>query len=59
MKILTVDIRARLFANGKLRLQLQESNPEAEIDFLPVVKLFTPDAGCTWLLTVRRSGAVA
>ncbi|MGH9632051.1 MAG: DUF2958 domain-containing protein, partial [Bryobacteraceae bacterium] len=22
-----------------------------EIDFLPVVKLFTPDAGCTWLLT--------
>lgn len=21
------------------------------IDFLPVVKLFTPDGGCTWLLT--------
>ena len=24
---------------------------EPEPDFLPVVKLFTPDAGCTWLLT--------
>ena len=24
---------------------------EPEFDFLPVVKLFTPDAGCTWLLT--------
>ena len=22
-----------------------------EIDFVPVVKLFTPDANCTWLLT--------
>jgi len=22
-----------------------------EIDFQPVVKLFTPDGGCTWLLT--------
>ncbi|WP_430515912.1 DUF2958 domain-containing protein [Mesorhizobium loti] len=22
-----------------------------EIDFVPVVKLFTPDAGATWLLT--------
>ncbi len=24
---------------------------EEEIDFKPVVKLFTPDANCTWLLT--------
>ena len=24
---------------------------DAEIDFYPVVKLFTPDAGATWLLT--------
>ncbi len=51
MKLLTEDVRARLLANGQLRLQLQESDPEAEIDFLPVVKLFTPDAGCTWLIT--------
>jgi hypothetical protein len=28
-----------------------ELTSEAEPDFLPVVKLFTPDAGCTWLLT--------
>jgi len=27
------------------------SDPEGEPDFIPVVKLFTPDAGCTWLLT--------
>jgi hypothetical protein len=26
---------------------------DAEPDFLPVVKLFTPDAGCTWLLTAN------
>jgi hypothetical protein len=28
-----------------------ELTSEAEPDFLPVVNLFTPDAGCTWLLT--------
>jgi Protein of unknown function (DUF2958) len=26
-------------------------NGETDIDFKPVVKLFTPDAQCTWLLT--------
>jgi hypothetical protein len=25
----------------------------ADIDLTPVVKLFTPDAQCTWLLTER------
>lgn len=50
MKLLTDDIRERLLQNGRLRLQFQ-MNEEAEPDFLPVVKLFTPDAGCTWLLT--------
>jgi hypothetical protein len=26
-------------------------NAQPDIDFKPVVKLFTPDAQCTWLLT--------
>ena len=50
MKLLTQSLRAALLRNGKLRLQFQEGG-KIEPDFLPVVKLFTPDAGCTWLLT--------
>jgi hypothetical protein len=49
-ELLTADIRERLLANGRLRLEFQ-MREEAEPDFLPVVKLFTPDANCTWLLT--------
>ena len=51
MELLTEDIRARLIANGRIRREYEECDPAALIDFLPVVKLFTPDAGCTWLLT--------
>jgi hypothetical protein len=50
MKLLTSDIRRRLIRNGLLRLRLDEPG-KAEPDFLPVVKLFTPDGACTWLLT--------
>lgn len=50
MKLLTTDVRERLLQNGKLRQQFQMDGKD-EPDFLPVVKLFTPDAGCTWLLT--------
>jgi hypothetical protein len=50
MKLLTEENRERLLRNGKLRLQCQMDGKD-EPDFLPVVKLFTPDAGCTWLLT--------
>jgi len=50
MKLLTADIRKRLLKNGRVRLQFQ-MDEKSEPDFLPVVKLFTPDAGCTWLLT--------
>lgn len=50
MALLTAEIRERLLANGRLRLEYQMRD-ESEPDFLPVVKLFTPDAGCTWLLT--------
>lgn len=36
-----------LLKNGALPRRMQEQNPEAVIDFTSVVKLFTPDAGCT------------
>jgi hypothetical protein len=50
MKLLTADIRKRLLRNGTLRQQ-REQEDKPEPDFWPVVKLFTPDGGCTWLLT--------
>ena len=50
MKLITKEIEKRLLKNGQFRCSLQAEG-KAEPDFLPVVKLFTPDAGCTWLLT--------
>ncbi len=50
MKLFTKDISERLAKNGHIRAQFSETG-EAEPDFLPVVKLFTPDANCTWLLS--------
>ena len=50
MKLLTNSIRQQLLRNGQIRLALDEAG-EPDADFIPVVKLFTPDAGCTWLLT--------
>jgi hypothetical protein len=50
MKLLTAKIRDQLLRNGRVRLEAQlrgDSEPDVE----PVVKLFAPDAGCTWLLT--------
>ena len=49
MELLTPEIRERLLANGRIRRDWPMD--DAEPDFFPVVKLFTPDAGCTWLLT--------
>jgi hypothetical protein len=49
MTFLPKSIHDRLLANG--RRQDPVRGTEDEIDFHPVVKLFTPDAGCTWLLT--------
>jgi hypothetical protein len=45
MKLITIELRAQLLANG------QQSIEHDNFDPLPVVKLFTPDAGATWLLT--------
>lgn len=50
MKLLTKSIREQLLRNGRLMAERQEQG-QPEPDFLPVVKLFTPDANCTWLLT--------
>lgn len=50
MKLLTTSIRDQLLRNGRIRQALDEVG-RADADFIPVVKLFTPDAGCTWLLT--------
>jgi hypothetical protein len=47
--LFTTEIRERLLQNGRLMQQL--GGTPAEPDFLPVVKLFTPDSDCVWLLT--------
>ncbi|HCW0315786.1 TPA: DUF2958 domain-containing protein [Pseudomonas aeruginosa] len=43
--LITDDDRTRLLANGQARADGQDTDP------LPVVRLFTPDAHVTWLLT--------
>lgn len=43
--LITDEQRVLLLANGRESLQSTDFNPA------PVVKLFTPDAGATWLLT--------
>lgn len=50
MKLLTTSIREKLLRNGRIQAVLAEEGKECA-DFIPVVKFFTPDAGCTWLLT--------
>ena len=49
MKLFTKNIHDQLLANG--RKQNEAHGESEETDFHPVVKLFTPDGGCTWLLT--------
>ena len=50
MSLLTTAQRAQLLANGKANA-VRNAAGQAEHDFVPVVKLFTPDANATWLLT--------
>jgi hypothetical protein len=45
MDLLTPEDRAQLLANGQRTAEGVEHDP------FPVVKLFTPDAAATWLLT--------
>ena len=49
MKLLTNTLRAQLLENGCRQDPLRGTADE--MDFVPIVKLFTPDANCTWLLT--------
>jgi hypothetical protein len=52
MKLLTTSLREKLLANGRANRDTDGIPRErGYIDHKPVVKLFTPDAGCTWLLT--------
>lgn len=44
-KLITDEQHAQLLANGRQSLEQENFDPT------PVVKLFTPDAGATWLLT--------
>jgi Protein of unknown function (DUF2958) len=44
-KLITDDQHIQLLANGRQSLEQENFDPA------PVVKLFTPDAGATWLLT--------
>ena len=45
MNLITESLHAQLLANGRQSLDNDDFDPP------PVVKLFTPDAGATWLLT--------
>ena len=45
MKLITDELRTQLLANGRRSIEDDSFDPP------PVVKLFTPDAGATWLLT--------
>jgi hypothetical protein len=50
MELFTPEIKARLLENG-LQNAARIAADGNTIDFHPVVKLFTPDANCTWLLS--------
>jgi hypothetical protein len=49
MKIIPKLLLAKLLDNGKRQDPVRGT--DGEIDFEPVVKLFTPDASATWLFT--------
>ena len=50
MTLITKTQTEQLLANGRAqRAAIDQGN--TALDFEPVVKLFTPDAQCTWLLT--------
>jgi len=52
MNLLTVEQRAAMLANGQRAADiLSAEDDEADHDPFPVVKLFTPWGGATWLLT--------
>src|ERR1700691_5825137 len=50
MELITKPQIEQLLANGRAQRAAIDQEAKA-LDFKPVVKLFTPDAQCTWLLT--------
>jgi hypothetical protein len=50
MTLFTKTEHETLIANCQAQI-VRMDNEQPDIDFVPVVKLFTPDAQCTWLLT--------
>jgi hypothetical protein len=50
MTLITKALTEQLLANGRAQRAAMDKGADA-LDFKPVVKLFTPDAQCTWLLT--------
>jgi hypothetical protein len=50
MTLITKALTEQLIANSRAQRAAMDNGTDA-IDFKPVVKLFTPDAQCTWLLT--------
>jgi hypothetical protein len=58
MTLITKEQTEQLLANGRAQRIAIDQNAEA-LDFNPVVKLFTPDAQCTWLLSELDSDGVA
>jgi len=50
MTLFTKTQTAQLLANRQAQI-VRMDNAQRDIDFKPVVKLFTPDVQCTWLLT--------
>ena len=54
-KIFTADILAKLAANGKATRDAQ-ARGEDEPDHVPVVKVFNPYGGATWLLAESEPG---
>ena len=50
MKLITDSLTQKLLANGRAQ-RAAIDNDQPALDFKPVVKFFTPDAQCTWLLT--------
>jgi hypothetical protein len=58
MTLITKALTEQLLANGRAQRAAIDKD-EGAIDFKPVVKLFTPDAQCTWLLTELDSDDLA
>ena len=50
MNLLTHAQRHQLRASGRAQRQAIDAGTDV-LEFKPVLKIFTPDAGCTWLLT--------